>query len=169
MKIIKSFKAEVIRLRSLRTLYRRIKRFIVWFPVIWYDEDWEFDYILKILQFKISRVRKSIEKARIITDWKSVSREMKVAEDLINRQISDYYDDLREKIEGEEKKGNCSCPEEVYTTVPCENGNLLVVFNYCKFCAKHNSRWFKESQKKKKEDWNYLFQHMRDNMHTWWD
>ena len=45
-----------------RNGYRRIKRFIIWFPIIWKDEDWDSAYLLEIIRFKISRMRREIEK-----------------------------------------------------------------------------------------------------------
>ena len=53
-------------LHYFRSGYRRIKRLIAWFPIIWKDEDWQHEYLFKIMQFKISRLRKSINENKIV-------------------------------------------------------------------------------------------------------
>lgn len=45
-----------------RTGKRRIVRFIAWFPVLWKDEDWSEHYLYEIMRFKISRIRKELDK-----------------------------------------------------------------------------------------------------------
>lgn len=45
-----------------RSRYRRIHRLIAWIPVLWKDEDWDPAYLFEVLRFKISRMRREIER-----------------------------------------------------------------------------------------------------------
>ncbi len=98
-----------------RSGYRRIKRFIAWFPIIWQDEDWDYVYLFKIMQLKISRIRHEVEKNHHHLNWQKDVRDMKVAEELLSRMgFSDFYDDLNEQLRDRERAGKCFCPEEKY-------------------------------------------------------
>ncbi|MEI8388802.1 MAG: hypothetical protein WCG23_02845 [bacterium] len=39
-----------------------MERLFVWIPVLWRDEDWDFEYLLEIVRFKLNRMSKNIDK-----------------------------------------------------------------------------------------------------------
>jgi hypothetical protein len=69
----------------LKRSVRRTKRFFVWFPILWKDEDWDSAYLFEIMRFKISRIRKEVEKNKRHIGYEKDVRDMKVAEELLNR------------------------------------------------------------------------------------
>lgn len=94
-----------------RTSYRRIKRLIDWFPVIWRDEDWDSAYLFEIMRFKISCIRKEIEKNQRHVGCERDIHNMKIAEELLRRNaLSNFYWDLSQQREDREQLGKNVCP-----------------------------------------------------------
>ena len=89
--------------------WRRIKRYIAWIPVLWKDENWDYAYLFEIMRFKISRMRKEIERNKRHVGYKEDLRQMKVAEELLRRvaDSDDFYYELFEQLENKEKQGKC--------------------------------------------------------------
>lgn len=160
---------------------RRLKRFIVWFPILWKDEDWDSAYLFEIMRFKISQIRKEIDINKRHVGYEIRVREMKVAEELLarfafNGVYSDFYYKLSEQIKSAEKKDNCTCPEEVYGIEPGEidpktgvRGFSTFVTYFCDYCRSRHSYWFKREEIKQKEDLDFLFMHLRKHIKKWWD
>ena len=43
-------------MKPIRKFTRRLKRLFKWTPVIWKDEDWDYEYFLIIAQFKLEQM-----------------------------------------------------------------------------------------------------------------
>jgi len=160
--------------------YRRIKRFIAWFPIIWRDEDWDSAYLFEIMRFKISRIRKEIDTNKRHVGYQKHVRQMKVVEELLsriayNRVYSDFYWDLSQRLRDLEKQGKCACPEKTYCFKPStydQAGKLLtseLVDLSCDYCKAARRRWFKEEDAKQNADFEYLFRHLQKHVKGWWD
>lgn len=46
----------------IRKLGRFLIRIINWLPLLWKQEDWDFEYIYDLLEFKLKEIRKCLEK-----------------------------------------------------------------------------------------------------------
>jgi len=42
--------------RNIKHFFYRVKRFLDWLPVIWNDADFDYAYLLEILQFKLKKM-----------------------------------------------------------------------------------------------------------------
>lgn len=154
-----------------RTIRRAILRLISWFPVIWKDEDWDEVYLFEIMRFKISRMRKNMEK-KTITTWKKYSDEMKQAEYLLRRMSgfdNYFYSENTEKYEDMIKNGICTCPEELVTLESLPNECSRMHFHYCKFCEKSNKYWMERDRVKKRYDIEYTMKFIAKKSSRWWD
>jgi len=160
-----------------RSGYRRIKRFIAWFPIIWHDEDWDYAYLFKIMQFKISRIRKEVEKNQRHLNWEKDVRDMKVAEELLSRiGFSDFYYKLHEQLKDRERVGKCSCPEKTWGSIAdsCDIETKEIRFYRhvdlsCTYCKNMKSIWMKREIAKEKFDFDFLFKHLKKRVQRWWD
>ena len=159
-----------------RNGYRRFKRFIAWFPILWHDEDWDHAYLFKIMQFKISRMRKEMDRNQRHVGYEKNVRDMKVAEELLSRlHFSNFYYDLSKELENAQKQGKCACPEERYRFEPWlhpktgEEIGCTQVDLSCEYCKDMWSRWYKRSDNKEKADFEFLFMHLKKNVKKWWD
>ena len=127
------------------------------------------------MQFKISRIRKEITKNKIHLYYENHIRQMKVAEELLDRiSFSDFYYNLSEQIENAEKQGKCICPEETWASEPYISksgehiGSRLIDLS-CNYCKDSSMRWHKRKKLKEKEDLDFLFLHLKKHAQKWWD
>lgn len=161
----------------LKRSFRRTKRFFVWFPILWKDEDWDSAYLFEIMRFKISRIRKEVEKNKRHIGYEKDVRDMKVAEELLNRiAFSDFHWELSQAIESLEKAGKCSCPKESWNLEPCshdaktgEPTRFRHIDLSCEYCKQARPRWIKRQKAKEKEDYDFLFRHLQKKAQRWWD
>jgi len=40
----------------LNEIYHKIKRILVWIPILWRDQEWDHAFLLRILEFKLRRM-----------------------------------------------------------------------------------------------------------------
>ncbi len=76
---------------NVHKLFRFIKRLFAYLPVLWRDEDWDYLYLLRLMQFKIKRMRESIHKYGYGVHGDKMFHRMRVVENLIDRLDSSDY------------------------------------------------------------------------------
>lgn len=59
-----------------RDCVRGIKNLIVWFPIIWADRDWDWQFISDMLQFKLKRMSKAFREGGFAVDSDDNAEEM---------------------------------------------------------------------------------------------
>ena len=141
------------------------------------DEDWDSAYLFEIMRFKISRIRKEVEKNKRHIGYEKDVRDMKVAEELLNRiAFSDFHWELSQALESLEKAGKCSCAEETWNLEPCsydvkteDPTSFRHIDLSCEYCKQPRSRWIKRQKSKEKEDYDFLFRHLQKKAQRWWD
>lgn len=81
-------------------LTRPVRRFFSWIiKSIQYsfflrnDHDWDYNYILILLQYKLKRTRKAIQSNNLIVDVNEIVDQIKHAEDLLQSWINDEIGD----------------------------------------------------------------------------
>ena len=90
-----------------KNLYYNIRRIIIWFPVIWNDRNWDYDYLFEILKFKIKQIRYRTEKLKMFDSWEHKVKYMKLCEkllDLIMNETKEFpepktLEDLKYEVE----------------------------------------------------------------------
>jgi hypothetical protein len=72
--------------------FRKLKRIIEWLPILWRDEDWDYQFLVKIIQFKLRRMADCIDRNEIISDHKK-ARQMRIVAGHLDRfQAHSYWD-----------------------------------------------------------------------------
>lgn len=149
--------------------YRKIRKMVIWFPVIWKDEDYDSVYLYEIMIFKISLIRKDMEKSARHVGYEKNVRQMKIVEQLLNRHaFSDYYFVESEKIRDLEKSSGCICP---FDTIEWEKKGKFfeMIDKRCSFCSRSMKRWIKAESLKEKNDLEYAFKIMANHSRGWWN
>ena len=72
-------------------MIRRIKHILNWLPILWGDRDWDYDFLLRIMEFKLNRMANCIEKNNHLLYNDQYVREMRVCATLLNRIREDKY------------------------------------------------------------------------------
>lgn len=138
------------------------------------DFDWDYSYILLLLQYKLKRTRKRILDNNIILRSEEVAAQIKHAEDLIqNWHDHNWCEDLQKAHE--EKWG-----DTVDLSEPIDvNGKTIYTWDMSR--EKATTPELKDQEKKEQrviyqamedaEQQNYdeLFSHLRKHIQEWWD
>jgi hypothetical protein len=74
-----------------KNLWRGIKNLWRWFPIIWKDRDWDHEYILKVLKFKIEKNADYIEKNNRYVGCERDVQRMRTCARLIDLISDDHY------------------------------------------------------------------------------
>jgi hypothetical protein len=69
----------------------RVKRFIDYAPLIWHDEDYDHNFILYMLQYKIKRTKEHIADHNMLESTEEKVAQMQEAEDIIARLLKGLY------------------------------------------------------------------------------
>lgn len=98
-------------IRFLKRLGRFIKREIRWLPILWNQEDWDYEYIYDLLEMKMKELRKDMSKD-YWHDQKSVQRGIKQIEICLKRldrwrNWPDYYEYPMDDIYHEPIENGC--------------------------------------------------------------
>jgi hypothetical protein len=140
---------------------RRIKMVLEWSVFLWDDYDWDYVYIWRVLQYKLKRTRECIVSNGITMKADQVGKEIRVAENLLQRLIDDAYidDDLRDYFE--------KYPMEWEDTP--DGGRITRAEKK----DLKRDRLFKAINVKetylRKQDMEYLAKHMNKHIRRWWD
>jgi len=76
-----------------------------WFQIVWKDRDFDYNYLDKIILFKLKKMEKYFRnEPHIIEKWEKVANEIKEAIDCLERSMKCEYVDKHNNIDFETKK-----------------------------------------------------------------
>ena len=145
--------------------------------LLWNDFDWDYSYILILLQYKLKRTRERILDNNIVVSAEQIAAEIKHAEDLIqNWRDDNFCEDLYEahekkwgkiisrkernkddQVDGD-KPWDWFMRREKATTLELHDQERK------EYMAIHQ-----QADKAKEENFDELFRHLRDHIQRWWD
>lgn len=140
-----------------------IKNVFTWFPIVWSDRDWDYAYILIMLDKKLEKMSKHHAKGRMANSTE-IQQTLDELRETINRILEEDYED-------EAFLGNEDLLEKrEITFTELEDGNYLVNFEGL---TEEEEEKFRECVKKEdilhQDDINKLFDTMKDDIQKWWD
>jgi len=158
----------------IKNLYNKIKNLIIWFPIIWNDKNWDYAYLLQILEFKLTLMRNTLKDNDITT---SANRQVK--------QIDYALYLLKEKnyIEKEEKLWESKWGEKEYFPEEFKGTHENKFVSYTRMWTtdkikteeeyiqayKEQMEIYDLEYKRKEKEWDRLFRHLKLYMRGWWD
>ena len=140
-----------------------------WFPVIWNDRQWDFNYTYKILRHKLHlQLKYALKKDRSLIQEKD---NLERCIFLLDRLIADDYDEMY-RLEHEKNWGAA-----VFHYHPVENGNYRIEITHSGVKTDEDEElmrkefndnvWKANNQFQK--DKTELFDIINDNIDKWWD
>lgn len=136
------------------------------------DYDWDWQYIIRMLRYKLERTRKCILDNDIIADAKKVGREIDEVAKLLKRVEEDrYFEELRrpffkkyghpKMISGKPIKGGRAVPVTIaYSKETSRNRNQI---------TKESLRLSKLEDQLRRQDLKRAFDLMLKHIWGWWD
>lgn len=151
----------------LREIKKGVGNLISWFPIIWNDRDWDYQYIYALLYFKLSRTEKCIRLYGHSVNNEEVADSIKECIVILKRLMEEEYcTEDWDKIH--EKWGEFTLVEtkDGYSTF--EYANVKTDEDREKYNAEVKNCCKKE-ESLIQEDLNSLFEIMKKNIRGWWD
>jgi hypothetical protein len=143
------------------------KNIIKWLPIIWNDRDWDYAYMLKILHKKLEHMEQFFDGDEPFgANAKKKVRKIKKAKNFCKRLVDDNYL-TNALIEHEKKWGTGS----KYTFKEMEGNSKFgeLIDNRSEKEKMEFTKACRHSDRVRKQDIEYLFEHLRKHMETWWD
>lgn len=78
---------------EIKNLPYNIKNIIRWIPVLWNNFDWDSEYLLDIMRFKLSRMEKYFRNDAIIADNEEIAKKISSAIYFIDKLCDGVYED----------------------------------------------------------------------------
>jgi hypothetical protein len=157
----------------IQNFFAWIVKSIQYSRVLWNDGDWDHIHILILLKYKLSRTRKHIVEHSFIQQAEEVGKEIQDVEDIINRLLTNKY--YSEGFDAHEIKWG----ETKMYTAPSKDYPGCHTIEITTEKAKKEGKVEEEREDFKKlieetdileeQDWNLLFDLMKQNMRGWWD
>ena len=138
---------------NLRYKINRFKRgihnIIKWFPVIWKDRDWEWEYLMEIIKFKLKNMEYLFRNHGISIGSEHRADEMKEVIELIDKILNHNY--LKETSKGNENLLHMNVNNMTYE----QKEKLHSLFD--------------KADKLIQNDINKTFDLIKSNIRKWWD
>ena len=155
---------------KIRTIFKKIKKIIQYIPILWKDEDWDFEYILILLKFKLNRIKNTIYQNNIIA--KHEQRNIFIG---INKTISHIDNYIRDIDAFEEIYGEL--PFEIsFKTEKCGNGRysqIMLNKNTQKPLTEEEKNLYYDYVLKATEfqqkEWELMFDTIKQEGQKWWE
>ena len=154
-----------------RNIKYGIENLIKWFPVIWQDRDWDHYYLYVILKRKLKHMEHLHIHYSHLMSAEQTAAQIKICVDLLDRLVKDEYDESAYKTYYE-KWGK---PKFNWIPVDNECSSLEITNEKVKTeeDKKQETKDFRRAgdheRNMRKQDIEYLFNHMRKHIEGWWD
>jgi hypothetical protein len=137
---------EVLDMVWLRNLTRGVRNIISWWSIIWKDRNWDYWYLLKIMDNKLKNMSEHLKNG-YNENWEDIVFQINHVREIINRILKDDY------------------TEDIYGFLDQKNKNQeltdLTEYEY--------SLAIQYQIKQEQEDMEYAFAYMTKFIQGWWD
>ena len=148
-----------------------IGNLIYWIPKVWNDRDYDFESIYSLLYFKFKRMEKFYrdDKKTTSANHLETAYEIMIAKNLVKRLAEDDY--LDNAMTNYNKKWKDA---KLFDFIPDKydkNGKPLLyrMEDRNEEQSKDFDKCCKLSDYLEKQDREYLFKHLTNNIRSWWD
>jgi hypothetical protein len=118
-------------------------------PLLWEDRDWDQAYLLRLMRFKIRRMRASMEKCAIMAHTEDVIAEMARADVLLRNVVDED-------------------PDDEWSQHYSQWDSHIKAFKDCKNQREHRKA-LKLSLVREEKNWHDLWKHLDKYLRGWWD
>ena len=157
-------------LYKIKRIFKKIYKILCYLPLLWRDEDWDYEYMLLLLRHKINNLGTTILGNDIIKESKDVYNSTQEvvkaidkflkADEVFSELYGKNYEHINEIIDYDVvyNNDNTSSLQAMINGRPIseEEGNLL-------------KRFYKDMTKFENESWDSIWDLIKKHGRTWWD
>lgn len=144
-----------------------ILNLIKWFPIIWNDRDWDYNYLLILLKFKLENMSYRLYTDDISTVCRKNSKKIDKAVKILSRMIEDEYDSNHLK-DHDKKWGKLKMTVSPDTFQLNFNRPNVKTQDEKEKEHKEYIGLMKKSERARKRDYKNFFQLLETNIRGWW-
>ena len=157
---------------NIKQFIHHIKNLIHWFPIIWNDYDWDYIFMLKIMRHKLNSMQKYFDSDNPQTeDAPDHAKEMRDIIERFDRVIDATHLETELKV-FEEKYPDYNFLKSLENSF-IKSEDHPDMFEYKSDMTKEQDEMFmacsKIADKKEQEDYEYIFNTLRDKIQWYWD
>lgn len=155
---------------KIKRTIEKIKKIIDYIPILWNDEDWDFEYLLLLLKFKLNRIKKCIHKNDIIV--KHEQREIFIG---INQAVHHIDNYLNSDEAFEEYVGKMPFEVGFKTEKNNEGYYNLITLNkqtqkpLTKEQDEIYNKYLIDKNNFQQKEWELIFDTIKQEGQKWWD
>lgn len=155
-----------------RQILHGLRNLKKWLPIIWYDRNWDYEFLLEILGTKLHNMAEFFDSDRAMSmDHRKVARQLRICGDLCSRIQNDDYSKV--PLKAHTKKWG----ELKMETEPAESNLRRVIFSRPRAVTEKQKlqegiearRIFREAEQQRQADINYLCNMISKHLLCWWD
>lgn len=157
----------------IRNIPDNIRMICEWIPVLWSNWDWDYNFLLITLRYKLHRMSKHISEHDHLVNSQKYAKQMACCVDIIDRLLNNEYTTEEEKLH-EDKWG-----ELIMDSYPAEDYPGCHTLDIYRVKARESGEEEAERQEtmqlhdlaraRREKDLDILFRIMRKNIERWWD
>jgi hypothetical protein len=139
--------------------------------VLWSDRDWDWVFILILLKYKLSRIRKHIVEHDFIMEAEKIGADIYYVEHLLRRLIENDY--CHDEYEAHHQKWGS--PKIVskdigngFHELVCISCEKAIEINKVEEEREEIRAIFDRDEELEKKDWDELWNYMNKNLKNWW-
>lgn len=159
-------------MHKIKRFLGKIIKIFQYMPLLWNDEDWDFQYLLDLIEFKLKRIKKCIRQNDIIVEHEINKIEQGISKtlDAINKYNNEL--DLFPMLDPEElfnvemfrkRNNDRNTSSMCYRFV--DGKEVPECHEFFKYQSKYITRQYKWQQ----ACWNRIFETIKVNAQSWWD
>ncbi len=81
-------------INTIRSVFYGIRNLIYWFPLIWQDRNYHYQYLFRILRHKLFDMEHMLRKEGLAVDSEHSARQLHLCVALLDRLIADKYESM---------------------------------------------------------------------------
>lgn len=141
---------------------RGVKNLWVYRKLIWQTADWDYAYLLELMEFKLRRMDDAIGNGCLLHRERK-AKQMRVCAELCRRIRKDeYYANLTGPVKYNSWTTPCEYRDAVQLHIEGYRNGVLMT-------ASEARRFYAMAERNRKNDIEYLFLVMRKHLLEWWD
>lgn len=133
-------------------IIEKIIKIIQYIPILWRDEDWDYEYLLDLISFKLNKMKKCLIKNNIVEH--NQLRAMIISINQCLDHIENYQDPTVSKF----TKLYGECPVKITFGQELTEEENELCHEY--FLKHHNFE---------QDEWNKIWDTIKEHGQSWWD
>jgi hypothetical protein len=139
--------------KFIKRIYNWLIKSIQYSIVLWNDADWDYVYILQLLQYKLERTRKCLKANNLVVSVDRYCKQIRICELLLERIVNSNYCEKEYDEHFKQYPFRSSLDDKNETN---KKGDMF-------------TKIYNKEQRMRQQDYDLLFKILNKHLYEWWD